>query len=65
MILTTSYYSFPEAKRREEEMEAGQELNVLGGRLELCSVDPMTGFTREGCCTTGPMDIGSHTVSSE
>ncbi len=38
------------------------ERNVLGGALEECGTDPMTGFTREGCCTTGPEDIGSHTV---
>lgn len=38
------------------------ERNVLGGALEECGTDPMTGFTREGCCTTGPDDIGSHTV---
>ena len=36
--------------------------NVLGGELELCGTDPMTGWTREGCCTTGPEDAGSHTV---
>lgn len=38
------------------------ELNVLGGALEVCGTDPMTGFTREGCCTTGPEDLGSHTI---
>ena len=36
--------------------------NVLGGTLELCSLDPLTGFTRNGCCDTGPQDRGSHTV---
>ena len=40
----------------------GQRLNVLGGRLESCSMDPLTGFTRNGCCDTGPGDVGSHTV---
>jgi uncharacterized protein (DUF2237 family) len=38
------------------------DLNVLGGRLELCSTDPVTGFYRDGCCSTGPEDAGSHTV---
>ena len=38
------------------------ELNVLGSELQECGTDPMTGFTREGCCTTGPEDLGSHTV---
>lgn len=36
--------------------------NVLGGLLELCSTQPMTGFFRNGCCDTGPEDVGSHTV---
>jgi uncharacterized protein (DUF2237 family) len=36
--------------------------NVLGDRLEVCSLRPMTGFFRDGCCDTGPGDIGSHTV---
>ena len=40
----------------------GPRLNVLGGKLESCSTDPMTGFTRTGCCDTGPGDVGSHTV---
>jgi uncharacterized protein len=38
------------------------ELNVLGGALEECGTDPMTGFFRDGCCSTRPEDIGSHTV---
>jgi uncharacterized protein (DUF2237 family) len=36
--------------------------NVFGGRLETCSVKPMTGFFRNGCCDTAPQDAGSHTV---
>src|SRR3954452_21699578 len=39
--------------------------NVLGGALEICSLDPRTGFTRSGCCETGPEDYGSHTVCAE
>ncbi len=38
------------------------ERNVLGGDLESCGTDPMTGFFRDGCCTTGPEDLGSHTI---
>jgi uncharacterized protein (DUF2237 family) len=38
------------------------ELNVLGSPLEPCGTDPMTGFFRDGCCSTGPEDVGSHTV---
>jgi hypothetical protein len=37
-------------------------LNVLGGVLESCSTTPLTGFFRNGCCDTGPMDQGRHTV---
>ena len=37
-------------------------VNVLGGALEPCSGDPLTGFYRNGCCDTGPEDRGSHTV---
>jgi len=37
-------------------------LNVLGGPLEACSIKPMTGFYRNGCCDTGTEDVGSHTV---
>jgi uncharacterized protein len=36
--------------------------NVLGGELEPCGVDPLTGFFRDGCCRTGPEDLGSHTI---
>jgi hypothetical protein len=35
---------------------------VLGGPLAICSIDPMTGFFRNGCCDTSPEDVGSHTV---
>ncbi len=37
-------------------------VNVLGTALEPCSVRPLTGFYRNGCCDTGPMDRGHHTV---
>lgn len=36
--------------------------NVLGGPLQACSFDPLTGFERTGCCETGPDDLGQHTV---
>jgi uncharacterized protein len=38
------------------------ERNVLGSELEPCGTDPVTGFYRDGCCNTGPEDLGSHTV---
>jgi uncharacterized protein (DUF2237 family) len=40
----------------------GEERNVFGDPLEPCGFDPVTGFFRDGCCTTGPEDVGSHTV---
>ena len=46
-------------------MESGgtaTERNVLGGVLEPCGMDPVTGFYRDGCCSTGAEDMGSHTV---
>jgi len=38
------------------------ERNVLGGPLETCGTDPLTGFYRDGRCRTGPGDFGSHTI---
>ena len=42
--------------------ERAEERNVLGGVLQLCGTDPVTGFYRDGCCSTGPEDLGSHTI---
>ncbi|QDV38775.1 DUF2237 family protein [Tautonia plasticadhaerens] len=39
--------------------------NVLGGNLESCGTDPMTGFFRDGCCHTGADDVGIHIVCAE
>jgi uncharacterized protein (DUF2237 family) len=36
--------------------------NVMGGPLQTCGTDPMTGFFRDGCCNTGPQDAGLHVV---
>ena len=38
------------------------ELNVLGDELDPCGMDPVTGYFRDGCCSTGPDDVGSHTI---
>lgn len=40
-------------------------LNVLGEKLATCSIDPMTGFFRDGCCRTGAGDHGLHCICSE
>ena len=39
--------------------------NVIGGTLEPCSTDPVTGFFRDGCCRTGGGDVGLHVVCAE
>lgn len=38
------------------------ERNVLGGPLDPCGTEPMTGFYRDGCCSTGDEDLGQHTI---
>src|SRR5687767_8176188 len=38
------------------------ERNVLGGDLEPCGTDPVTGFYRDGTCTVGPQDVGLHAI---
>jgi len=39
--------------------------NVLGGELQSCSMDSVTGFYRDGCCNTGAQDLGLHLVCAE
>lgn len=46
-------------------MTQPQQKNVLGTALQVCSLDPITGFTRSGCCETGIDDKGSHTVCAQ
>ena len=43
-------------------MACVSERNVLGGELEPCGTDPVTGFYRDGCCSSGPEDIGLHVI---
>jgi uncharacterized protein len=38
------------------------ERNVLGSALESCGTEPLTGFYRDGCCSTGPEDLGRRTI---
>ena len=39
-----------------------KQKNVLGEDLEECSIDPLTGWLRDGCCNTDENDLGLHTV---
>ena len=41
------------------------DLNVLGEPLQPCSMNPLTGFYRDGCCKTGEDDRGKHFVCAE
>jgi uncharacterized protein (DUF2237 family) len=41
---------------------SADDRNVLGQPLAPCGTDPLTGFFRDGCCRTGPDDLGVHTV---
>ncbi|RIA47281.1 DUF2237 family protein [Dichotomicrobium thermohalophilum] len=43
-------------------MSEEQQKNVFGEPIASCSDSPVTGFYRNGCCDTGPEDVGSHTV---
>jgi len=45
-------------------MSEEQQKNVFGEPIASCSEAPVTGFYRNGCCDTGPEDVGSHTVCS-
>src|SRR5512144_82959 len=60
----------PEEPERPEQLDQPRrpdqpdevERNLLGGPLEPCGTDPVTGFFRDGRCRTGPEDLGRHTV---
>ena len=43
-------------------MSRAPDRNIVGGELLPCSADPAPGFYRDGCCATGPEDLGRHTV---
>ena len=51
--------------RSNDDGRPQRALNVLGGRLEDCSRDPLTGFYRDGYCRTGSNDRGIHVVCAE
>jgi len=45
--------------------EESVQKNVLGEKLEPCSIDPITGWFRDGCCNTNEVDHGVHTVCAK
>ena len=46
----------------EDNMPSRDAFNVLGGALQACSFDPLTGWMRTGCCEADPGDLGRHHV---
>jgi uncharacterized protein len=46
----------------QEGQQGVEQRNVLGQELQECGTDPVTGFYRDGCCTVGPEDVGSHSI---
>jgi len=53
---------FTATSHQERDTEQVPDRNVLGGPLEPCGNEPLTGFYRDGCCSSGPEDIGRHTI---
>jgi hypothetical protein len=51
-----------EDESEERDTKHVPERNVLGGPLEPCGTDPLTGYYRDGCCSSGPEDLGRHTI---
>ena len=47
------------------ENRVNPQLNIFGKPILPCSVDPITGYFRDGCCNTDISDFGSHTVCAE
>ncbi|MCU1492028.1 MAG: hypothetical protein JWM85_3433 [Acidimicrobiaceae bacterium] len=54
--------NFPPVPSGSGTDQPGAEQNVLGGPLEPCGTDPLTGFYRDGCCRGGREDLGSHSI---
>ena len=48
-----------------DNFEKDPDINVLGEEMTPCGLNPVTGFFRDGCCATGPNDIGRHVVCAE
>lgn len=46
-------------------IQLDKSLNVFGEKLIPCSLEPLTGFFRDGCCNTNDQDFGSHTICIE
>ncbi len=60
-VALTRFRPYPGGVDENTDQNTGQS-NVFGGPLEVCSLEPLTGFYRDGFTNAGPEDIGSHTV---
>lgn len=62
--MTRAVESTPDSalSRTREASSTAMAKNVLGNDLEVCGLDPLTGFYRDGYCSTGTEDSGVHTV---
>jgi uncharacterized protein len=60
--LTNMSCRFCKLRAEERDTKHVPDRNVLGGPLEPCGNEPLTGFYRDGCCSSGPEDIGRHTI---
>lgn len=47
---------------RQRDTNEMSDRNVLGGELQPCGAEPLTGYYRDGCCSSGPEDVGRHTI---
>lgn len=54
--------TLPKMIRSPNDPSSATQSNVLGGELLSCGLQPVTGFFRDGCCRTGPGDVGLHVV---
>jgi len=65
-VLATSlpnmWCRFLQLRAEERDTKHVPDRNVRGGPLEPCGNEPLTGFYRDGCCSSGPEDIGRHTI---
>lgn len=64
-IANRSLLIYPLTAFRRELVDMTNPRNVLGGELETCCTSPMTGFYRDGRCSTGAGDIGAHIVCAQ
>lgn len=54
-----------DGSERDGDEQTHAARSVLGGPLVPCSMRPLTGFFRDGCCNTCAEDVGSHTVCAQ